>query len=802
MEFDLEGMRVYFPFKAVYKEQQEYMLGLKHVLDNGGKGIIEMPTGTGKTVSLLSLIVSYQLAFPGRYKQLVYCTRTFAELEKTLDELKLVVEYIDKSMTEEESNRIANENARLAKEIEELKLAEVGPDLDEVPKRKGRKRPVFKSQKARLLNKRQILAIGVSARRSLCIHPSVSQNTQREIVDAECYRLTAPWNRVANSNNPDALCGYFEQLEELGESGLANLTGVYNLDDLKTHGRKNKVCPYYLARKAVGEANIVVCNYPYLVDSGVSDVVRGKTDNASIVVFDEAHNIDNICIDALTVKLNKGMLESASIQLDRVKDKAAAAGEAVVTKLREEYQEMVSQLKTEEAKKVATMKGQPEFSEAMPGSIRKAEHFMGLLKRILVFLKGFLKIKDVRVMTSTEFLDELTGKGAIDAQVLPFVQERFRRLINSLEITELDQLATLTTITEFTSLLSGYSAGFKVILEPYQEQSSAPDPLLQFCCLDPSLALRPVMEKYKAVVLTSGTMSPLQIYPKMLGFEATLLKSVKAFLPRNSIAPMVIARGSDQIPMTSEFSERGNLMVVRNYGKLIVELAKVVPDGVIVFFPSYGYMKDLLVDWNQKGILEEILKYKLLFVETKDIVQTATAMSHFRDACRSGRGAVFLSVARGKVSEGVDFKNYLGRCVVIIGVPFQYSKSKPLLCRMEYAEKTHGISNKDFLTFDAMRQTSQCLGRVIRSKPDYGLMILADRRFSKEDKLEKLPDWIKSNMDVGSRDLQLDVAIARAKQFFRQMGQPLVLTDDVYYMQAPKTQQEEEAMQAEKKAKH
>jgi DNA excision repair protein ERCC-2 len=53
-----------------------------------------MPTGTGKTVSLLSLIVSYLSIYPDRYSrvflklfQLIYCTRTVVELEKTLKEL-------------------------------------------------------------------------------------------------------------------------------------------------------------------------------------------------------------------------------------------------------------------------------------------------------------------------------------------------------------------------------------------------------------------------------------------------------------------------------------------------------------------------------------------------------------------------------------------------------------------------------------------------------------------------------------------------------------------------------------------
>ena len=38
------------------------------------------------------------------------------------------------------------------------------------------------------------------------------------------------------------------------------------------------------------------------------------------------------------------------------------------------------------------------------------------------------------------------------------------------------------------------------------------------------------------------------------------------------------------------------------------------------------------------------------------------------------------------------------------------------------------IPEKDFLTFDALRQAAQCMGRVIRGKNDYGMMVLADNR--------------------------------------------------------------------------
>ena len=51
-----------------------------------------MPTGTGKTITLLSLITSYTLAHP-EIGKLVYCTRTVPEMEKVLQELKELIDY-------------------------------------------------------------------------------------------------------------------------------------------------------------------------------------------------------------------------------------------------------------------------------------------------------------------------------------------------------------------------------------------------------------------------------------------------------------------------------------------------------------------------------------------------------------------------------------------------------------------------------------------------------------------------------------------------------------------------------------
>ena len=55
-----------------------------------------------------------------------------------------------------------------------------------------------------------------------------------------------------------------------------------------------------------------------------------------------------------------------------------------------------------------------------------------------------------------------------------------------------------------------------------------------------------------------------------------------------------------------------------------------------------------------------------------------------------------------------------------------------------------------------MRQTSQCIGRVVRSKTDYGVVVLADRRYNNYSKRSKLPSWVINCLDESRINLSTD----------------------------------------------
>lgn len=69
----------------------------------------------------------------------------------------------------------------------------------------------------------------------------------------------------------------------------------------------------------------------------------------------------------------------------------------------------------------------------------------------------------------------------------------------------------------------------------------------------------------------------------------------------------VITRGADQVEISSRFEVRNDPAVVRNFGTILVEYCKCVPDGIVAFFPSYLYMESIVSAWNEMVSLRAFL---------------------------------------------------------------------------------------------------------------------------------------------------------------------------------------------------
>ncbi|XP_054651189.1 general transcription and DNA repair factor IIH helicase subunit XPD isoform X2 [Dunckerocampus dactyliophorus] len=766
MKLNIDGLLVYFPYDYIYPEQYSYMLELKRTLDAKGHGVLEMPSGTGKTISLLSLIVAYQRAFPLDVTKLIYCSRTVPEIEKVVEELRKLMEFYSKETGE----------------------------------------------------KNNFLALALSSRKNLCIHPEVSSLRFGKEVDGKCHSLTASYIRAQRHSNPNLpACRFYEEFDAVGRQ-VPLPAGIYNLDDLKDFGRRKGWCPYYLARYSILHANIVVYSYHYLLDPKIADLVSKELAKDSVVVFDEAHNIDNVCIDSMSVNITRRTLDRCQGNVDMLQSTIHKIKETDAAKLKEEYRRLVEGLKEANvARETDVYLANPVLpdeilQEAVPGTIRTAEHFVGFLRRFMEYLKSRLRVQHVVQESAPQFLKDIFDKVCIDRKPLRspsintfqrrgllsrdtpsifhwtpvarllcrFCAERLQSLLRTLEIADIADFSAVTLISNFATLVSTYSQGFTIIIEPFEDRTpTIANPILHFSCMDPSIAIKPVFQRFQSVIITSGTLSPLDVYPRILDFRPVTMASFTMTLARTCLCPLIVGRGNDQVALSSKFETREDFAVIRNYGNLLLEMSAVVPDGIVAFFTSYVYMENIVASWYEQGILENIQKNKLIFIETQDAAETSMALEKYQEACENGRGAILLSVARGKVSEGIDFVHHFGRAVIMFGVPYVYTQSRILKARLEYLRDQFQIRENDFLTFDAMRHAAQCVGRAIRGKTDYGLMIFADKRYARADKRGKLPRWIQEHINDGSLNLTVDETVQLSKHFLRQMAQPFSQEDQL-----------------------
>jgi Rad3-related DNA helicase len=113
-------------------------------------------------------------------------------------------------------------------------------------------------------------------------------------------------------------------------------------------------------------------------------------------------------------------------------------------------------------------------------------------------------------------------------------------------------------------------------------------------------------------------------------------------IPPSSLAAAILCKGPSGQPLEFTYENRSNPVVaerlLQDAGQLVLNLSKVVPDGLVVFFPSYDYEEKAHEYWQRKGVLGKVspsfslpsavprgtrLRYKAHLVCSEKIAETA-----------------------------------------------------------------------------------------------------------------------------------------------------------------------------------
>ena len=161
----------------------------------------------------------------------------------------------------------------------------------------------------------------------------------------------------------------------------------------------------------MGHCNVIIYSYHYLLDPKIAERVSKELSKDCIVVFDEAHNIDNVCIESLSIDITEDSLRKATRGANNLEKKIKEMRSSDADKLQNEYAKLVEGLRdADEARDENAFMANPGacpqlfrsaleshlcfaalpddlLQEAVPGNIRRAEHFVAFLKRFVEYLK-------------------------------------------------------------------------------------------------------------------------------------------------------------------------------------------------------------------------------------------------------------------------------------------------------------------------------------------------------------------------------------------------------------------------------
>ncbi|KAK9376095.1 helicase C-terminal domain-containing protein [Lipomyces chichibuensis] len=639
--------------------------------------------------------------------------------------------------------------------------------------------------------------VPLSSRKQLCIHPTVSRLRDLNAINDKCTEL--------QQNPLDRKCPYMMNEREVDDRVKSRdfrdrvLSDIRDIEDMGEIGNSMNVCPYYASRGAVQMSEVVTLPYPLLLQSSYRKALSISLKN-QIVIIDEAHNL----LDAIT-----SLCSMAISYSDIVRSKSCV--ETYLAK----------------------------FSKRLNGGnkvyISQIIKLLNVLEQFLVGFKGSngaeVSQNDVLVKDGVDTINIFKIEHYLEKSKLARKVESYAtHLDESANIDDKENkkkrkkviasVPVLSKIMSFLMALTNPSNEGKVFFEQVNG-----DRFLKYLLLDPSFQFRSIVEEARCVILAGGTMEPIGDYMRYLfpyvPIERIRTLSCDHVIPNENLGAWTVATGPTGIDLTFTFDRQRIDMISQELGRTIANLMFVIPDGMVVFFPSYKYMEEVCLCWKKKSpnasmtLWDQINKRKTIFQEPRDSAQVEAILSSYAQALsdrsavqqplKTG-GAILLAVVGGKMSEGINFSDYLARGIIMVGLPFPNARSADMVAKRRYVERityqeiqrrelallmdqysdesaippskiveiedacreaAEGAS-REYYENVCMRAVNQSIGRGIRHSKDYAVILFVDSRFGNARIQRKLPKWIRDRMTTGpTADMKIGSVLRNVREFFK-----------------------------------
>ena len=564
----------------------------------------------------------------------------------------------------------------------------------------------------------------LGSREQYCIHPQVSRSANK---NDDCKELL-----------DSSGCQFFQGMKGLQMSPEVRPGPQYELwdiEDLVQLGKKKRGCPYFASRDLAKHAEVIFCPYNYLIEydtMGFGGDIQGN-----VLILDEAHNIEDFSRSAGSFEFTESQLADTEFNIVRaIKFKWLVEEHNKMWFLVQRLQDWMldnsaTLVKNEFEKRVKSWTGKDMkevFETFGITSDNYLEYFNSLAKIMAEQEREKDNLPPPPVLMPTHCLD---------------VMSKLCRILKSLFRPDRD-----------------YANDYRVVLvkKVKEEGKREWETTIGFWLMNPRVVFREISALAKCVVLTSGTLSPMDTFASELGVEFPLRLEAMHVIPDSSVWVGALGTGPDGGTLLGTFKNTDTLMYKDRVGNVVLDVVRTVPFGVLCFFTSYKTLEKMTERWKDTGVWGSMLEYKAIVVEPRGSEKAAFegAMRKYYAAIsaseqeRRGKktGALFFAVCRGKVSEGLDFTDNNARAVIAVGIPFPSAVDEEVEMKKSYndqnAAKLKLLTGGSWYEIQAYRALNQALGRCIRHKDDWGAIILVDSRFCQDKAPRSLSKWVRA----------------------------------------------------------
>ncbi|KAM0466798.1 hypothetical protein ACHAPV_000307 [Trichoderma viride] len=758
---ELSNIDFHHPFTP-YTVQNQFMQTVYQILQTGeGQvGILESPTGTGKSLSLICASLTWLRNHKATEQEVAL--KEAGEAYK--DEPSWVVEQLLSRKRGELLRQWEDREKRLAS----FRLKEKAQE------ERSRKRRRVEDTRATVENT-------VDEDAEWLLDTDDHDVRQEDALSGLSKESREILEKIGLGNRLKQADSDEEVIEEKIKFRDSTLATLPDIEDLHQLGKSLSVCPYYASRGALPGAEIITLPYPLLLQQSAREALGIKLEG-NVVIIDEAHNI----LDAIS------NVHAAELQLSDLRRGRQMLGVYV-----------------------------KRFGKKLKGINRVNVGRVGrVIDGLTEWLEGALKLKDEHGIVDPNDLTRHKGIDQINVyELIQYIQESklaykiesyVAHVENDAESKKSGPLKAgspvLHALVSFLIALTNLSSEGRIFYQ--KTHGAAADVKLTYLLLSPTHAFSSIVSSARAVILAGGTMSPFQDYKDQLfpTLDSTKVTSLSCghVIPRENLCVWTLASSHPgSPPFEFSFKQRGNRDMMNQLGLSILNVCNIVPDGVVVFFPSYSYLEEIVKVWqqpqsgNSHSIWDRLQLRKMVYRDTKgessdDVLRDYSRMILGTKAAGDTRtGALLLSVVGGKMSEGINFSDRLGRCVIVIGLPYPNIASPDWKAKIEYIESTteerlikEGQSKseataqakqaaRDFYENACMRAVNQSIGRAIRHRGDYAAIILVDRRYGTDRIRGKLPGWIRDGLEKDSHEKGISALMGSLGGFFRKKSQEI-----------------------------